>query len=231
MSAIEETIREQAVPLHGSKTARTPLPTQFLKLLCSVRFGVTVLIILGTACVIGMLIMQQNVDGFQRYFAELTPAQRLVYGRLGFFDIYHSWYFNALLGILSVNIILASVDRFPKTWRYVSKPVLTPPVRWLKSQKQTAEFEISRPGDEVISSVSSAMRKGGWRHIQRQEKNGAVYLLGESGRWNRFGAYAVHVALLTIFFGGFLTAQLGNTGSIPLSPGQSTNLMLSLIHI
>src|SRR6185369_10540125 len=57
------------------------------------------------------------------------------------------------------------------------------------------------------------------------EKQGQVFLFAESGLWNRFGAYAVHVALLTILFGGFLTAQLGNTGSMPLSPGQPSNLM------
>jgi len=155
----------------------------------------------------------------------LTPAQRLVYGRLGFFDIYHAWYFNALLAILSVNIILASVDRFPRTWRYVSRPVVAPPLRWLKSQKQTAEFGTSQPRDAVITAVSHAMGIGGWRNIRMVEKKGSVYIFSESGRWNRFGAYAVHVALLTIFFGGFLTAQLGNTGSMPLSPGQTSNLM------
>ena len=225
MSALEETIRDQSVSLPAARHALTSVPTQFLKLLCSVRFGVTMLILLGGACLIGMLIMQQNVDGFQRYFAELTPAQRLVYGRLGFFDIYHSRYFNALLAILSVNIILASVDRFPKTWRFVSKPVLTPPVRWLASQKQTGEIEIAGSKEDAINHVSSAMRNAGWRRISTTEKNGQVFLFAESGLWNRFGAYAVHVALLTIIFGGFLTAQLGNTGSMPLSPGQSSNLM------
>jgi cytochrome c biogenesis protein len=43
--------------------------------------------------------------------------------------------------------------------------------------------------------------------------------------WNRLGAYAVHVALLTIFLGGFLTAQLGTTGNLPLAPGESSNIM------
>lgn len=225
MSALEETIRDQPVTLSAARPVHTSAPTQFLKLLCSVRFGVTMLILLGTACLIGMLIMQQNVDGFQRYFAELTPAQRLVYGRLGFFDIYHSWYFNALLAILAVNIILASVDRFPKTWRFVSKPVLTPPIRWLKGQKQFAQIEILGPNEDPVRHVSSAMQKAGWRRISTTEKQGQVFLFAESGLWNRFGAYAVHVALLTILFGGFLTAQLGNTGSMPLSPGQSSNLM------
>ena len=46
---------------------------------------------------IGMLIIQQNVQGFDAYFASLTPAEKLSYGSLGFFDIYYSWYFNLLL--------------------------------------------------------------------------------------------------------------------------------------
>jgi cytochrome c biogenesis protein len=52
-----------------------------------------------------------------------------------------------------------------------------------------------------------------------------LFIFGQSGVWNRLGAYAVHVGLLTIFFGGFLTAQLGTTGQLPLSPGEKTNLI------
>src|SRR6185295_1754504 len=94
--------------------SRESLFSRFLKLLCSVRLGVTLLVLLGLACLTGMLIMQQNVEGFERYFLQLAPAQRLVYGKLGIFDIYHAWYFNALLCLVSLNIILASIDRFPK---------------------------------------------------------------------------------------------------------------------
>jgi cytochrome c biogenesis protein ResB len=59
------------------------------------------LILLAVASMIGMLIMQSNVDGFDKYFAALTPSQKLLGGWLGFFDIYHAWYFNLLLLILS----------------------------------------------------------------------------------------------------------------------------------
>src|SRR6266478_6682007 len=59
-----------------------------LRLLSSVRFGIVMLSILLACCMIGMLVMQVNVDGFDKYYAHLTPAQKLVYGALGFFDIY-----------------------------------------------------------------------------------------------------------------------------------------------
>src|ERR1044072_3750342 len=53
------------------------------------------------------------------------------------------------------------------------------------------------------------------------EKNGKTFVFGERGVFNRLGAYAVHVALLTIFTGGFLTSQFGVTGQMFLQPGGS----------
>ena len=43
------------------------------------------------------------------------------------------------------------------------------------------------------------------------------------GAWNRMGAYAVHVALLTIFTGGLLTARLSHTGGMWVQPGQKSD--------
>src|SRR2546423_13000073 len=84
-----------------------------LDLLSSVRFGVALLVLLAAACMVGMLIMQVNVEGFAKYYAELSPSQKLLYGSLGFFDIYHSWYFDALLFLLFLNIVLSSHVPFP----------------------------------------------------------------------------------------------------------------------
>jgi cytochrome c biogenesis protein len=225
MSTIEEVVTKDAsVASARTKPAESVL-ARLLKLLCSVRFGVTLLVLLGLACLIGMLIMQQNVDGFDRYFAELTPAQQIVYSKLGFFDIYHVWYFNVLLAILSLNIVLASIDRFPKTWLFVSKPNVSVPIRWLREQKQTAEINIPGAAEDVIVLISAAMKGQGWRNIKTTVKAGRIFILGQEGVWNRLGAYAVHVGLLTIFTGGFLTAQFGSTGQMPLAPGTSTNLI------
>ena len=229
MSALEETLKQSPVDIPRHKNRSESILSRFLRLLCSVRLGVGLLITLGLACLTGMLIMQQNVEKFDRYYAQLTPAQRLVYGGLGFFDIYHSWYFNAILCVLSLNIILASIDRFPKTWTYVSKRNLTVPIRWMRDQRQSDSMIVSGEQADVEDRIRKTMREFGWRKVFGSEKGGRTFLLGESGVWNRFGAYAVHVALLTIFTGGFLTAQFGNTGQMPLTPGESTNLMLDTV--
>src|SRR5215211_7161247 len=137
MSAVEETINNRDVIRPRTK----PVGDKGLDFVSSVRFGVTLLCILVVLSMIGMLIIQQNVDGFDAYYASLTPAEKLVYGSLGFFDIYYAWYFKFLLLVLSFNIILASIDRFPTAWSYISKPKLAATREWLINQPQNSVVE------------------------------------------------------------------------------------------
>lgn len=229
MSTLEESLTNAPTERRSRARRGDSILSRLLKLFCSVRLGVGLLIALGLACFVGMLVMQQNVDGFDRYFAELTPSQRLVYGSLGLFDIYHAWYFNALLALLSLNIILASIDRFPKTWLFASKPNLSVPVRWLRDQKASAELELPGDSREIAERIAAEMKNAGWKKTAISEKAGKTFVFAESGLWNRFGYLAVHVALLTIFLGGFLTAQLGTTGQMAIAPGESSNLTLDTV--
>lgn len=223
MSIAEEKILPQVTVPAGKH--REAYVSKFLRLVCSVRLGVILLCLLGLACLIGMLVMQQNVDGFENYYSALTPSQRLLYGSLGFFNIYHAWYFNALLCLLSLNIVLASIDRFPKTWKFVAKPQVMVPVRWLRQQECSRAFDCDRTVARVRAEAESVLKRCGWRRLHIIENDDRTYILAESGVWNRLGAYPVHVALLTIFLGGFLTAQLGTTGNLALAPGEASNLI------
>src|SRR5215203_848133 len=134
MSAAEQTLDGREAVKPRSK----PIGDRALDFVSSVRLGVTLLCILVVLSMIGMLIIQQNVQGFDAYYAALTPAEKLVYGWLGFFDIYYSWYFKLLLLTLSLNIILASIDRFPSVWKNIfTHPKLTATRAWLMQQPVT----------------------------------------------------------------------------------------------
>jgi cytochrome c biogenesis protein len=226
MSTLEEISAKTVAAIPAQeKRRKESLVSRFMDLISSVRFGIVLLILLGLFCLIGMLVVQENVDGFTNYYAALMPAQKLVYGKLDLFDIYHSWYFNALLAVLSLNIILASIDRFPKIWALISKPPVTVPIRWLRDQKQTREIYFQGTREEIEKQIENALRESGWKKIKTGEKMGRKFVFGESGKWNRLSFLAVHVALLTIFTGGFLTGQLGHNGQMPLMPGQSSDEM------
>ncbi|MFL6229872.1 MAG: cytochrome c biogenesis protein ResB [Pyrinomonadaceae bacterium] len=223
MSAIEETKTEIGVkPATVARVTVSPV-TRLLNLLSSVRFGVTLLMIVVVLSMIGMLIMQKNVEGFEKYFADLTPAQRLLYGSLGFFDIYHAWYFNLILLTLSLNIVLASIDRFPKAWTFISRKKLDASDKWLLGQEQHADLRLAANSREAAAArVAAACKAVGLKPLA-SEKGTRSFVFAERGAWNRLGAYAVHVALLTIFMGGFLTRMLDQNGQMPLRPGMTSN--------
>ena len=223
MSAVEESVKQAAKP--GARTGRksAPIVNRFLDFVSSVKLGIVLLCILVFLSFLGMVIIQQNVNGFDAYYASLTPAEKTVFGALGFFDIYYSWYFNGLLLLLSLNIVLASIDRFPSAWSYISKPKLSGSRDWLLRQDQKAEINVAGgTQEEAVSRISGVFKDKGLKPSE-SERDGAVYLFGESGKWNRLGAYIVHVALLTLFLGHFVALQTGFDADVNFIPGQTTN--------
>jgi len=221
MSVAEETYKNKTGEIFASNSA--PLLNRILDFLSSVRFGVVLLVILVLFSLIGMLIIQQNVNGFDAYYASLTPAEKFVYSSLGLFDIYYSWYFKFLLIVLSLNIVLASIDRFPSAWSFISRPKLDASRKWLLGQKQSSIVKM-RGGDErsIIENIKQVFKNQGFK-TQITEKKGKLFVFAESGKWNRLGAYIVHVALLTLFIGHFCSLQFGFDADVRMMPGQVTN--------
>jgi cytochrome c biogenesis protein len=124
-----------------------------------------------------------------------------------------------LLAITGLNIILASIDRFPTAWQYIRKPKLTASPKFIAAQMFNAEaLEPDNP-KRVSESVQKAWRKHGFRG-RISEENNRLTVFAQRYKWNRLGAYVVHVALLTIFTGGFLTSRYGMGGPMEIRPGK-----------
>ena len=176
MSVAENTIRSGQS--FGHKLGR--FVERSIEIASSVRLGVILLCILVALSMIGMLIIQQNVNGFDAYFVSLTPAEKSVYGFLGFFDIYHSWYFNFLLLFLSLNIILASIDRFPSAWSHISDPMRTPTRGFLVSQSNNQIIEtVSELESDATSTVSDVFKSNGFKPTNSESISSEYVIDGE----------------------------------------------------
>jgi cytochrome c biogenesis protein len=238
MSAAEETIKSQTV----RPKASVSVVGQILDFVSSVRVGVIQLCSLVVLALAGMLIMQQNVEGFDAYYVSLTPAEKAVFGALGLFDIYHSWYFNLLLLTLSLNIILASIDHFPTAWSYLSKPKLTATRDWLLNQHNNVVFDLDSKDEEAaVENIKAAFKSAGLKPYVTAsdnieygiDENGrkdfsvvnhkrSRVVFGEAGKINRLGAYFVHVALLTLFLGHFVFLTTSFDADVRMIPGEKT---------
>lgn len=241
MSAKEETINAGQT----SRPRTTPLGNRVINFLSSVRFGVVLLCILVVLSIIGMVVIQQNVQGFDSYYASLTPAERTVFGFLGIFDIYHSWYYNVLLLVLSLNIVLASIEHFPTAWKgYIAKPKVTATRDFLINQPQHSVYTSQADESEVLESLGRSFAKHGFKprisetttlsypigpdgkkQFSAPVSHVSKVLFGQRGKYNRLGAYWVHVSLLTLFLGHFVALQTGFDADMRMIPGETTDQM------
>jgi len=88
---------------------------------CSLKLTISLLITLAITSIIGTIIPQfPNID--ERYWGTISPTKKALYEQLGFFDMYHSWWFLALLALFTVNLIACSIKRLPHVFTFVSTP-------------------------------------------------------------------------------------------------------------
>ena len=239
MSALPETLRSKG----AFKPKSAPVFNRVLDFLSLVRLGVIVLCSLVVLSMVGMLIVQQNVQGFDAYYVSLMPAEKAVYGWLGFFDIYYSWYFKALLLFLSLNLVLASIDRFPSAWAYIVDPKRSPTRGFLLSQTHNASLTLAADNEAaLVSKIDKVFEQSGFKPTISESNTTeygldaegrkdfavihsrkAIVIFGQKGKINRLGAYIVHVALLTLFLGHFVALQTGFDADVRMIPGELTD--------
>jgi cytochrome c biogenesis protein len=191
--------------------------------------------------------MQVNVDGFADYYAGLTPSQQWLYtdpilralrawtgwelrgwNIFSLVDIYKSYVFITLLAILSLNIILASIDHFPGAWRYIRRKKLTATKPYVLHQETHATLESDGGNDEPLRIAAVCEAFGFKPTITREAKRTTVF--AERGAWNRLGAYFVHVGLLVIFLGGFFTWRYAYNGALTLVPGSQASVIQGVAY-
>lgn len=83
-----------------------------LNLLASVKFAVTVVVIIALACVVGTLLPQgADVAAYLRQNPAAADRMEL-FSTLGLTHVYSSWWFLALLGVLAASVATCSMRRF-----------------------------------------------------------------------------------------------------------------------
>src|SRR5512136_3049815 len=89
-----------------------------LNLFRSLKLTITLLILLAILSIIGTVISQNapRAEYIQHYGTNLYN----VLDFFNLFDMYHSWWFSAILLLLVINLITCSLNRFPGVWRQVS---------------------------------------------------------------------------------------------------------------
>ncbi len=189
--------------------------------LTSLRTGIALLILVGISSAAGTLILQRPLSDPEQLRRAYSPQTLRWLDGLGLTDVFHSWWFASLATLLGINLVLASVERFPLAWRYFSRPYRRPGPHFMAhlSVRQVIPVRGAQSAMEAAERAFRNMRL----KPQRVGKSDQISLYSERHRAARLAAYAVHASLLLIFAGAIAGSLRGFRGFVTLLPGQQTN--------
>jgi cytochrome c biogenesis protein len=197
---------------------------KFLQFFSSLKCGLTLLGLLGTAVILGTVILQRPMAREGQIEQIYAPQTVRLLDALGLFDVFHTWWFILLLGLLGANIALASLERFPQAWRYFSRPHLLADEWFVRNLPVVREIPLhSRRPQEALPLVAREFQRQGFRARPGSLERGTLYV--EKHRVARLAPYVVHLSLLVIFAGAIVDAVWGYRGFISLGPGMRSQVL------
>ncbi|MDQ6964184.1 MAG: cytochrome c biogenesis protein ResB, partial [Mariprofundales bacterium] len=198
-----------------SETPSTPFIKNLVLKLGSMPLAILLLTVLALASAIGTVLLQNQ--GQVDYLQQFGPLWYWVLRALGMFDMYHSWWFISLLGFLMVSLSACLWHNVPRMLGEVRARKVTLADRvWQRMELQEQWSERGVSVDSIASRVQKLLPEWGW---MREERDGALWMRGDRGRYHKLSYILVHSAILIILIGGWMSVQFGFRGNMSVPEG------------
>ncbi|WP_186671053.1 cytochrome c biogenesis protein ResB [Sporosarcina sp. BP05] len=214
-----------------SQTYKRSIIDKIWNFFSSVKIGISIIVAVLATAAIGTIFPQKMYVAasteaeFAAYYERLYGLAGTIYYKLGFHDMYNSWWFITLVGMLGTSIIIASVDRVIPLYKSLKKQRTKRHPSFMKKQRIYGEG----PSEDPEAALIKAEEKLKELRYNVKIENGA--LLAEKNRFSRWGPYVNHLGLIIFLFGillrgipGFYVDETmwireGETRSIPGAEG------------
>jgi cytochrome c biogenesis protein len=140
---------------------------------------------------------------------------------LDIFDMYHAWWFQLLLILLIVNIVVCSMDRLSATWKIIfPKKTSFNPASFKKSANPE-EFVSEKTANELERDYTALVARAfGKPQIEKTEAGFCIY--AEKWRWTRLGVYIVHASVILMIAGAIIGSLFGFEGFVAIPEGETS---------
>jgi cytochrome c biogenesis protein len=193
--------------------------------LSSIKTGVVLIILVVIFSAAGTVILQRPMTDPEDMQRAYSPQMLRILDAVGLTDVFHTRWFVALLVLVSMTIIAASVERFPNAWRYYARPYKSPDGTFRRVLPTQAQVSVADE-EQGLSAAERAFGKMGLK-TERIVRPHSFSLFSERHRISQMAVYIVHASLLLIFLGGIVDALYGWRGFLMLTPGtQSSSVEL-----
>ena len=185
----------------------------------SVKLALMTLCTISLTSIIGTIIPQNETLAW--YAKRFGPQAARFLDLFNLTDMFGSFWFKALLGLLSTNLIICSLERFPGIWKQIRADHLATPVKRLENMKRNAAWTTSLPARKAVEKLMLILSGNGWKSSCR-ETEGGILVFSQKGAWTRLGVFVVHASILIILIGAIIGSILGFKGSVSIVEGQGT---------
>jgi len=178
---------------------------EFVELLSSMRFAITLLTVIAVASVIGT-VLKQN-EPYPNYVNQFGPFWADLFHALSLQKVYSSWWFLLILAFLVISTSLCITRNAPKmivemrSWKDHVRE------RSLRSFHHRGEYQTARGRADAVSRLAALLRHRGFR-IKPVEHEGATLLAAKAGAANKLGYILAHSAIVVICIGGLLDGDM-----------------------
>jgi cytochrome c biogenesis protein len=190
----------------------------FWKLFASIQLTGVILFSLAIFSAVGTFIPQnKDVEQYLRAFGDFLFR---LFAVLDLFDIYHAWWFQMLLILLVVNIIVCSIDRLRATWKIIFPKERHFSTARFRKLKNNIQFDSNTAPDDLKSTFSNLLSRS-FGYMKLEDTPNGFLIFAEKGRWTRLGVYAVHLSVILSLLGGLIGSFLGFEGFVTIPEGES----------
>ncbi len=187
----------------------------------SVKLAIVLILVIVATAIIGTVIQQGLPD--EVYVKHYGGSVFRALNRFDLFDMYHSWWFELLLILFILNVIVCTWERLPAIFKMFSHPKLKLPVEKLNAFKEKEDIPYGGR-DAVIGDLTRLLKKA-YKEPLRERTDEGDFLYLEKGRIARFGPYVTHTSLVIIFIGVLIGSFWGFDAYVNLSPGDSSSIV------
>ncbi len=192
----------------------------------SIKTAIVLFFLIATTSIIGTIIKQQPTpEGYEKLYG---PTFTKVIKALELYDMYHSWWFQLLLILFALNLIICSIDRLPRILRFFKRETRIKERDYLNSLPIKCRHRAKNlTPEQAKEKVLSILKEKGFSPSEEEKQGESLYLFFEKGVINRLGVYITHFSILLVLIGGLIGSIFGFTGYITLvEGGKSNNVVL-----
>ncbi len=192
------------------------------KFFASVKLAVVLLIILALVSIIGTVIQQNEPP--ERYLHEYSQSAINFFNMLGLFDMYHTWWFVLLLVLLTANLAVCTLERFPHAWAVVKSPLQPLDDETEKTLPCRTEIRfkggVAQARERILQTLASHRYP-----VTEMQASDAAQFLSQKGVYSRMGVYITHLSIILIFIGALTGIFFGFKAFLSLPEGAAQKIV------